>query len=74
MLLVEGVGAVDVPVPPDWVVYHKRFEPVAVSGVAGTPLQSKTGVTTIGGFGLAFTVTVIAALGLSHCPLIVWLT
>ena len=74
MLLVEGVGAVDVPVPPVGVVYHNRLEPVAVSGVAGTPLQSVTGVVITGGLGLAFTMTVIANLGLSHWPGIVWLT
>jgi len=31
---VEGVGAVALPVPPVATVYHRRFVPVAVSGIA----------------------------------------
>ena len=65
-LAVEGVGAVAEPVPPVAVVYHKRLAPVAISGDAGTPLQSATGVMTTGGLGLAFTITVMDTLGLSH--------
>jgi hypothetical protein len=34
MLVVNGVGAVDEPVPPLAVVYQSRLVPVAVSGVA----------------------------------------
>ena len=36
---VDGVGAVGEPVPPEAVVYHKRFVPVAVSGTAVAPWQ-----------------------------------
>ena len=33
-VVVEGVGAVPVPVPPVGVVYHNRLVPVAFSAVA----------------------------------------
>jgi hypothetical protein len=33
-VVVNGVGAVVLPVPPVGVEYHKRFEPVAVSADA----------------------------------------
>ena len=70
-VVVEGVGAVTLPVPPVAVVYHNNPVPVAVSGAAVSFWQYVTGVTT-GASGKAFTVTTISALGLSH-P-IVWLT
>ena len=33
-VVVDGVGAVDEPVPPVEVVYHNNPEPVAVNGTA----------------------------------------
>ena len=33
-VVVDGVGAVAIPVPPIATVYHNKLEPVAVSGVA----------------------------------------
>ena len=33
-VVVDGVGAVELPVPPVGFVYHNKFVPVAVSGVA----------------------------------------
>ena len=48
---VEGVGAVEDPVPPVAAVYHKRFVPVAVNGVAVAPWQYTTGVVTPGAEG-----------------------
>ena len=39
VVLVEGVGAVGLPVPPVGAVYQRRFVPVAVSGDAVSPLQ-----------------------------------
>ena len=53
ILAVEGVGAVEEPVPPVAAVYHNRPVPVAVKGEAVAPLQRFTGVITPGaaGFG-----------------------
>jgi hypothetical protein len=70
-VVVEGVGAETLPVPPVEVVYHNNPVPVAVSGAAVSFWQYVTGVTA-GASGKAFTVTTISALGLSQ-P-IVWLT
>ena len=36
---VEGVGAVELPVPPVGTVYQTRLVPVAVNGVSGAPTQ-----------------------------------
>ena len=33
-VVVDGVGAVAVPVPPVAVVYHSRLLPVAIKGIA----------------------------------------
>jgi len=71
---VEGVGAVALPVPPVATVYHRRFVPVAVNGVAVSFRQYSTGVVTAGAAGKAVTVTTITALGLSHPFAFVWLT
>jgi hypothetical protein len=38
-LVVGGVGAVALPVPPEAVVYHNKFVPVAVNGLAVAPWQ-----------------------------------
>jgi hypothetical protein len=70
-VVVEGVGAITLPVPPVAVVYQSSPVPVAVSEVAVSFWQYVTGVTA-GASGKAFTVTTISALGLSQ-P-IVWLT
>ena len=75
-VVVDGVGAVALPVPPVAVVYHNKPVPPAVNAVAVAFKQYETGATT-GAPGNAFTVTTITALGLSHAtPLVVtvWLT
>ena len=71
--VVDGVGATIVAVPPVATVYHLKFVPVAVSGVAVAPWQKVTAPVTFGAVVAAFTFTVIVALGLSH-PLDDWLT
>jgi hypothetical protein len=71
-VVVEGVGAITLPVPPVAVVYHNSPVPVAVREAAVSSWQYVTGVVTAGASGKAFTVTTISALGLSQ-P-IVWLT
>jgi hypothetical protein len=70
-VVVEGVGAITLPVPPVAVVYHNSPVPVAVREAAVSFWQYVTGVTA-GAGGKAFTATIISALGLSQ-P-IVWLT
>jgi hypothetical protein len=42
--LVEGVGAMELPVPPVADVYHNKLVPLAVSGLAACPWQYVTGV------------------------------
>lgn len=70
---VEGVGAVEFPVPPVEAAYHDKFAPLAVNGMAPSFRQYPTGVVTVGAKGNVLTVTTITALGLSHEPT-VWLT
>ena len=70
---VEGVGAVALPVPPVATVYHNRLVPVAVNGVAVAFWQYVTSWTP-GAAGVAFTVTVIEARGLSQPAAVCWLT
>ena len=65
-LAVLGVGAVVEPVPFVAVVYQSKFEPDAVSTDAVAPWQYANGLVIVGADGVAFTVTVIAVLGLSH--------
>ena len=60
-------------VPPVATVYHFNAVPVAVKTVDVAPWQYVNGLVTVGAFGVAFTVTAIAALGLSQ-PVNVWLT
>ncbi len=60
--------------PPAAAVYHNRLVPVAVNGFAGLPYHNCTGVFTVGAGGRACPITVMAALGLSHWPFMVWLT
>jgi hypothetical protein len=71
--VVEGVGAVAEPVPPEAVVYQSRLVPAAVSAETAAPWQYTTGLVTIGAAGVGFTVTSICALGPSQMPT-VWLT
>jgi len=71
---VDGVGAVELPVPPVATVYHRRVVPVAVIGTAVSFWQYCTGVVTVGAAGRALTVTTICALGPSHPLAFVWLT
>ena len=56
-VVVTGVGAVALPVPPDAAVYHNRLVPVAVNAAAVLFWQYTTGVVTAGAPGIAFTVT-----------------
>ena len=63
----------DEPVPPVAAVYHNNPLPVALSALAVALWQYVTGVVTVGAAGVAFTVTVIEARGLSQL-LTVWLT
>jgi hypothetical protein len=74
MLLVAGVGAVLVPVPPLAEVYHSKVVPVAVRGDAAAPIQYTIGVVTIGAEGVGFMVTIIESRLLSQPKLFVWLT
>jgi len=71
---VEGVGAVELPVPPVATVYQRRVVPVAVIGTAVAFWQYVTGVVTVGAAGRAPIVTTIAALGPSQLLAFVWLT
>ena len=73
-MFVDGVGAVELPVPPDATVYHNKLVPVAVNADAVASLQYTTGVVTDGAAVAAFTVTTICDLGLSQLPVVVWLT
>ena len=72
-VVVEGVGAVGLPVPPVGFVYHKKFVPVAVSAVAVAFWQYVMVAVTVGGGVDAVTLTVIANLGPSQL-FAVWLT
>jgi len=56
-VLVTGVGAVALPVPPVAAVYHFKLLPVAVNGVADEFTQYD-GLLTVGADGVAFTVPV----------------
>lgn len=71
---VEGVGAVEVPVPPVAELYHKRLEPLAVKAVAVAPTQYVTGLLTVGAAVPDDTLTVMLARELSHPDAEVWLT
>jgi hypothetical protein len=61
-VVVEGVGAVVLPVPPVAVVYHNSPVPVAVRALAVSFWQYVTSVVTAGASGVAFTVTVTCEL------------
>ena len=54
--VVEGVGAVTLPVPPVGAVYQRRLLPVAVSGTAVASWQYVTGLVTVGAAGKGLTV------------------
>ena len=79
-VVVVGVGAVALDVPPVDTVYQFNVPPaaaVAVNAVAVLFRQYTTGVVTVGAGTAGFTVTTIGVRGLSHAtPLvvIVWLT
>ena len=73
MVVVDGVGAVEDPVPPLATVYQSKLVPVAVSGVAVEFWQYVTGEDTVGAAGVAVTFTVIVARGPSQVDT-VWLT
>ena len=69
IVLVLGVGAVVLPVPPDAIVYQYKVLPepaVAVSGEAVAPWQYAIAEFTIGAFGVGFTTTAIKARGPSQ--------
>ena len=68
--MVEGTGAVALPVPPVAAVYQSRLLPVAVRSVAVAFWQYVTGELTVGAAGVALIVTAIVDRGPSH-PLIV---
>ena len=70
--VVNGVGAVADPTPPDGVLYQSKLVPVADKVVAVAFWQYVTGVVTVGA-GVELMVTVIDALGPSQVA-IVWLT
>jgi hypothetical protein len=63
---VDGVGAVELPVPPVDTVYHNRFVPVAVNADEVAFKQYTTGVVTPGAVGRSLTVTAISDLGPSQ--------
>ena len=65
-VVVIGVGAVVLPVPPVSVVYHNRPVPVAVNAVAVLPKHKLRGDVTVGAVGTLFTITAIELLGLSQ--------
>jgi hypothetical protein len=56
---VDGVGAVEDPVPPVEVVYHNNTVPAADKAVAVSFWQYMTGDVTAGAEGAALMVTVI---------------
>ena len=70
--VVNGVGAVEDPMPPVAVLYQNKLVPVAVKAVAVAFWQYVTGVVTVGA-GVEFMVTVIDARGPSQVAM-VWLT
>ena len=56
--VVNGVGAVELPVPPDAAVYHNKPVPVAVNADAVASLQYTTGVVTVGAVDVPVALTV----------------
>ena len=67
--VVNGVGAVEDPMPPVAVLYQNKLVPVAVKAVAVAFWQYVTGVVTVGA-GVEFIVTVIDALGPSQVAMV----
>jgi hypothetical protein len=65
-VLVDGVGAVEDPEPPDKAVYHFKEVPVAAKAVAIAFWQYVTGEVTVGAPGIALIVTAMVTLELSH--------
>ena len=64
-VVVEGVGAVALPVPPVAVVYQSKPVPVAVRAVAVEFWQYVTGLVTVGNAGVVMIVTIKGVLTLS---------
>ena len=59
VVVVEGVGAVVLAIPPAaFVPYQFNVPPVAVKADAVVPWQYVTGLVIVGGVGRAFTVSV----------------
>ena len=73
-LLVDGVGAVVLPVPPLAAVYHLIDVPVAESAVGVASIQKFTGVEKVGFAGIALIVTTILERGPSQEKPELWLT
>ena len=71
-VVVDGVRAVEEPVPPVATVYHNKFVPVAVSAVAVAFWQYVIVEVVVGAAGVILVFTTTAALGPSH-PVVVWL-
>ena len=65
-VVVVGVGAIVLPVPPVAAVYHFKLEPDAVKILAVVFWQCKTGVDTEGGESVVFIVTTTTVLALSQ--------
>ena len=59
-LAVDGVGAVELPIPPVGTIYHNKLVPVAVNGLATAPLQYVTGVLTVGADGVVLITKLVA--------------
>lgn len=67
-VVVDGTGAVALPVPPIGTVYQSNAVPVAVSWVAVTPWQYVNGPLPTGAGGNETTDTTREALGPSQVP------
>lgn len=65
-VVVDGIGAIEFPIPPVEVVYHNNPLPDAVSGVAIASWQYTTGEITIGVAVAATIVTTMDARGPSQ--------
>ena len=69
-MVVKGVGAALLPMPPTGTVYHNKLDPVAVNALATAPWQKLIGVDTRGALGALLIITSICILALSQ-PFIV---
>lgn len=73
-ILVDGVGAVALPVPPAELVYQSRPVPPAVRAELLPPIHRFTGELTVGAAGVALMVTTIFVRGPSHLEVFLALT